>query len=196
MNLADRRNLRALEAIAENERITQRGLSTSLGIALGLTNLYLKRLVRKGYVKCVSIRSNRLLYLVTPKGVAEKARLTYEFMEYSLDLYGRVRQHLRAVLHPLASGDRKRVAIYGTGEAAELAYLSLMELGFELVAVFDSESESTFLGMPVRNVSELGDSHCDFIIAATLDGPEAMVAKLAGHGVSRQKILTLRGHLS
>ena len=127
MNSEERRDLQALEAIAENERITQRRLSSKLGIALGLTNLYLKRLVHKGYVKCVNVQSNRIRYLITPTGIAEKTRLTYEFMDYSLFLYGQVRRHLRQVLESLAGGDRKRVAIYGSGEAAELAYMSILE---------------------------------------------------------------------
>jgi len=74
------RELKVLEAIAEDEQMTQRGLAARLGIALGLTNLYLKRLVRKGYVKCVNVQSNRVLYLITPKGIAEKSRLAYEYM--------------------------------------------------------------------------------------------------------------------
>ena len=78
------------------------------------------------------------MYSLTPKGMARKARLTYEFMEYSLFLYGQVRQHLRAVLTPAVLENRRRIAIYGTGEAAELAYLSITELGLDLVAVFDA----------------------------------------------------------
>ena len=72
------RELHLLEALHGDQRITQRRLSTKLGIALGLTNLYLKRLVRKGYVKCVTVPHNRMRYLVTPRGIAEKTRLTYE----------------------------------------------------------------------------------------------------------------------
>src|SRR5256885_8109434 len=88
------RELRVLEAISANERTTQRGLAAHLGIALGLANLYLKRLVRKGYIKCVTVPSNRVLYLITPKGIAEKTRLTYEFMEYSLQVFREGRKHL------------------------------------------------------------------------------------------------------
>src|SRR5687768_3332139 len=118
MDLESRRDLRVLEAVAENQRITQRGLAGHLGIALGLANVYVKRLARKGYIKCINIQSNRILYLITPKGIAEKTRLTYEYMQYSLHLYGQVRVHLRAVLQPLAGNGHKRIAIYGTGEAA------------------------------------------------------------------------------
>src|SRR6185295_16550602 len=137
MDIEDRRDLRLLEAVEQDSRVTQRGLAVKLGIALGLTNIYIKRLVRKGYVKCVNVQPNRLRYLLTPKGIAEKTRLTYEFMEYSLFLYGQVRQHLRSVLRSAVHENRKRIAIHGTGEAAELAYLSVAELGLELVAVFD-----------------------------------------------------------
>src|SRR5689334_11339195 len=108
MNSAARRDLQALEAIAENDRITQRRLSTRMGIALGLTNLYLRRLIRKGYVKCVGVKPNRLRYLLTPTGIAEKTRLSYEFMDYSLHLYGHVRRHLRRVLAPLGGSERRR----------------------------------------------------------------------------------------
>jgi len=68
-----------LEAVEQNARVTQRTLSNQLGIALGLTNIYVKRLVRKGCIKVVNVKPNRIAYLLTPRGVAEKARLTYEF---------------------------------------------------------------------------------------------------------------------
>ena len=126
MDIEARRHLRLLEAVEEDSRVTQRGLAVKLGIALGLTNIYLKRLVRKGYIKCVNVQSNRLSYLITPRGIAEKVRLTYEFMDYSLHLYSEVRQHLRGMLHECAASG-SRIAIYGRGEAAEIAYLSLKE---------------------------------------------------------------------
>src|SRR5437016_12997620 len=90
MNVEARRELTVLEAVAGNRHITQRSLAAKLGIALGLTNIYLKRLIRKGYIKCINVQSNRLLYLITPQGITEKTRLTYEFMDYSLQLYRQV----------------------------------------------------------------------------------------------------------
>src|SRR5204862_6701085 len=121
MDIEAHRDRKLLEAVEQDSRITQRSLANRLGIALGLTNICLRRLVRKGYIKCVNVQSNRITYLITPRGIAEKARLTYEFMDYSLHLYGDVRRHLRAVLQDCAAANR-RVTIYGRGEAAELAY--------------------------------------------------------------------------
>jgi hypothetical protein len=192
MDIEERRNLRALEAIAEDAHLTQRTLAHTLGIALGLTNLYLKRLVRKGFVKCVNVRSNRLRYLLTPKGITEKTRLTYEFMQYSLFLYGQVRQHLYGVLEPHTHSGRSRIAVYGTGEAAELAYLSITELGLEMVAVFDGAPEGSFLGDTVRNIAEHQEVAFDLLVVATLHRDDAIVEELVRLGVPRERLLTLR----
>jgi len=192
MDIEARRNLQALEAIEKDAQITQRGLAGKLGIALGLTNIYLKRLVRKGYVKCVNVQSNRLRYLLTPTGIAEKTRLTYEFMDYSLQLYGQVRQHLRMVLERAAQDNRRRVAIYGTGEAAELAYLSITELGLELVAVFDKNSDGRFLGQPVRKIEGPIDVAYDLLVVATLGKAGPIVEELVEAGVPRERLVALR----
>jgi len=192
MNIGARRDLRLLEAVEEDSRVTQRGLAMKLGIALGLTNLYLKRLVRKGYIKCVNVQSNRLSYLITPRGIAEKARLTYEFIDYSLHLYGEVRQHLRAMLRECAASGC-RVAIYGRGEAAEIAYLSLKEFRLEPIAIFDEEGGGgDFLGMPVRPIAEHDQVPYDVIVVATLDGSGHQWANLINDGIPAAKLFPLR----
>jgi DNA-binding MarR family transcriptional regulator len=191
LDIGDHRELRVLEAIAENERTTQRGLASQLGIALGLTNLYLKRLVRKGYIKCINVRPNRVKYFITPKGLAGKARLTYEFMEYSLRLYRETRQHLRVVLGTIVRDGRRHVAIYGTGEPAELAYMSLKELGLEPVAVF-GEPDQSFLGIEVRPISDHPAVAYDLLIVATLRDPTLLVTRLLDAGVPSAKLCTLR----
>jgi len=191
MDSEARRHLQLLEAVEEDSRVTQRGLATKLGIALGLTNIYLKRLVRKGYIKCVNVQSNRLTYLITPRGIAEKARLTYEFIDYSLHLYGEVRQHLREMLRDCAASGR-RVAIFGRGEAAEIAYLSLKEFGLEPIAIFDEATGARFLGMPVRPIAEHADVPYDVMVVATLDLSANHLEHLIRDGVPEAKLFPLR----
>ena len=190
MDLESRRDLQLLEALEEESTVTQRTLSARLGIALGLTNLYLKRLIHKGYVKCVSVSPNRLMYSLTPKGVARKARLTYEFMKYSLDFYHDARRHLRRNLNGVAQG--KRIAIYGTGDAAELVFLLLREMGLELVAVFGPEQDGQFLGLPVRGIAEHHDMPFDIMVVAMLERPAGTLKLLRQMGVPPDKILMLR----
>ncbi|MCC7418305.1 MAG: winged helix-turn-helix transcriptional regulator [Acidobacteria bacterium] len=191
MDVEARRELTVLDAVARDQHITQRNLASKLGIALGLTNIYLKRLIHKGYIKCINVHSNRLLYLITPQGIAEKSRLTYEFMDYSLHLYRDVRQHLSEVLKPCHDGSQ-RIAVYGTGEAAELAYLSLKEQGLEPVAIFAGQAGGTFLGMPVHGLDQHPLVAFDRLIVATLEKPDPVVRQLVRAGIPAEKLLTLK----
>lgn len=179
MDQTSQRDLKILTEIAERQNITQRGLSRSLGIALGLTNLYLKRLVRKGYIKITTIPPNRLKYLLTPQGIAEKSRLTYEYVTLSLALYRETRQKLRDALQPVVGDGFTRVALYGTGEACELAYLTLRETGLEPVGVYADKGDGSFLGLPVLPRGALGACAPDRVIVASFVRlPEAELAEL------------------
>jgi DNA-binding MarR family transcriptional regulator len=191
------RNLEILTAIGEGRPLSQRALAQRLGVALGLANLLLKRLARKGLIKIVEFpkkpaAGKRLRYLLTPKGIAEKGRLTYEHMAYSIHVYRRSRQTLRESLSQLAKSGVKRLVLYGTGEPAELAYLTLKEFGLEPVGVFSREPNGDFLGFHVRPIAEIVDEEFDGIILATFDRAEQHVEDLARLSVPREKILTLR----
>src|SRR3989338_4298494 len=124
MDLQGQRDLQLLNEVERDAGITQRSLANKLGVALGLTNLYLKRLARKGYIKITTIPSHHIKYLLTPRGMAEKSRLTYAYMQYSLSYYREMRQRLKQVLTELSRAGAKRIAVDGTGELAELAYLA------------------------------------------------------------------------
>jgi DNA-binding MarR family transcriptional regulator len=191
MDVESRRDLQLLEALEQEARVTQRSLAERLGIALGLTNLYLKRLIHKGYVKCATVSPNRLVYSLTPKGVSRKARLTYEFMKYSLDFYRDARQHLRRNLAE-AVARHARVAIFGTGDAAELVYLLLRDMGLELVAVFEPEGGARFLGLPVQPLADHVNVAYDVLIVAVLERPAGTAKLLKQHGVQPDKVFMLQ----
>jgi DNA-binding MarR family transcriptional regulator len=191
MNLEEWRDLQLLEAVETEAHITQRTLAARLGIALGLTNLYIRRLIRKGYIKSVTMPPNRLVYFVTPRGVQRKARLTLEFMKYSLDLYQMARRDLRRGLEERLAA-QKRVAIFGTGEAAELAYLLLREIGAEPAAIFDGAGGQSFLGFEVRGIREHTAVDYDILIVARLEKVQSTIAKLVSAGVPQEKLLLLR----
>ena len=191
------RDLEILTAIGEGRPLTQRDLAQRLGVALGLTNLYLKRLAKKGYIKIINFprrpaARKRLRYLLTPRGLAEKSQLTYEHMAYSLNLYRRARQTLREALEQLPQNGLKRVALYGPGEAAELAYLTLKELGLEPIGVFGPDPGGHFLGLPVRPGAELAHEECDRIVLATFERPGELAADLTALGLPVEKFVTLR----
>ena len=189
------RDLTILSAIADNDRLTQRHLARQLGVTVSLANLYVRRLTLKGLIRVINIRSNRLRYLLTPKGIAEKSRLTYTYMCRTFERYREARRSLQAALHPLTEDGHKRIAFYGAGEAAEVAYLCLKEVGLDLAAVFEREDGEKFLGLPIRRLEELSPDEFDRVVVTSFisqEVTEAKVQELLLQGVPREQIVTLK----
>jgi len=191
MDLQGRRDLQLLNEVEQDAEITQRSLADKLGVALGLTNLYLKRLARKGYIKITTIPRHRIKYLLTPSGMAEKSRLTYEYMHYSLSYYRDMRDRLKRVLSDLSHAGAKRVAVYGTGELAELAYLTIREMDLTLVGFVDGKEGQTFLSYPLWPVQALSNWSYDALLIADLSDPIKIQARLIREGVPKDKIVTI-----
>jgi DNA-binding MarR family transcriptional regulator len=191
MDLQSRRDLQLLSEVEKNGSVTQRSLAKSLGVALGLTNLYLKRLAHKGYIKITTIPRNRIKYLLTPRGVAEKSRLTYEYMQYSLYYYREMRERLKQVLEGLSRAGAKRLVIYGTGELAELAYLTLQEMNLSFVGFVNGKDEGTFLACPLLSIVALPACDCDAVLVAELENAEKARSRIVQAGIPDEKIITL-----
>lgn len=153
------KTLEILDEISSNGKVTQRELSRKVGIALGLANFYVKRLVQKGYVEMVYLERNRLGYLITPKGISEKSRLTYHYIHRSYHYVRKVRIQMRDQLQTLAASGVTHVVLYGGGDMAEVAYLALQEVGLCLVGVVDeNRTGRPFLGhtiLPANALSQL-----------------------------------------
>ena len=88
--------LRLLSSIERDSAITQRKLAGHLGIALGLANAYLRRCIRKGFVKVTRVPLNRYAYYLTPQGFVEKSRLTADYFSASLNFFRRAARRLQS----------------------------------------------------------------------------------------------------
>ena len=187
----DYRELQLLSEILETPDVTQRQLSNRIGIALGITNILVRNLVQKGYLRVGHSSWKRRLYTLTPEGFSQRLRLTVAYIQRVLDHYQRVRQTLREQLDPLALNEESCVAIYGTGEFAELVYLGLKEIGIEEIDVFDSKGSDgrRFLGMPVRNVATLDAKNYDRVLVAFLGDVQSLGATLREHGASSEQLV-------
>jgi DNA-binding MarR family transcriptional regulator len=191
MDIQAQRDLQLLNEVEQNAAVTQRSLAGKLDVALGLTNLYLKRLARKGYIKITTIPRHRIKYLLTPQGMAEKSRLTYLFMQHSLLFYRDMRQRLKIVLTERAKAGAKRIVIYGTGELAELAYISLREMDLTLVGFVDGSKGETFLSYPLWPLEALPNWEFDTVLIADLKERKKIQNRIIRAGVPREKIVTL-----
>jgi len=170
MDQKDIRALKILEEIEKDHIPSQRDLARELNISLGLVNSFIKRLGQKGYFKITTIPKKRIKYIITPKGLAEKTRLTYEFIQYSLEFYQIARQKLRVLFQRLVDQGVRRIVFYGASDLAEIAYISLQETPIEIVAVVDDiKKGQKLLGLVVSDSSCLGSLLYDKILI-TSDG--------------------------
>jgi DNA-binding MarR family transcriptional regulator len=191
MDLQGQRDLLLLSELDRDGGATQRTLAAKLGVALGLTNLYLKRLARKGYVKITAIPRSRIRYLVTPQGFTEKSRLTCLYMRHSLSYYRDMRTRLNEMVASFDASHGQRVVIYGTTELAELVYLSLREMNIDCVGFIDGGSRESFLSCPVTSPDRITQWQFDRVLIADLDHAAAYEELLVQSGVPRDKMLRL-----
>ena len=148
--------LGVLSAIEEDDRATQRAISRDLGIALGLTNAYLKRCVKKGFIKVRHIPANRYAYYLTPQGSAEKSRLTAEYLSISFNFFRSSREQCADLFKVCDKNRWTRVALAGCGDLAEIATLCQHEgTDVEIIGIIntseDADAPQRFADLPVVN---------------------------------------------
>ena len=150
------KELRLLEEIEQDPELSQRQLSRRMGVALGVGNLLLKNLAKKGYIKVTHLSWKRWIYVITPKGMTRKVNLTLSYIESFLGHYRRVKKILKENFNSLTLNKESKVAIIGTGELAELAYLALLDIGVDEIDMFGNENDKhIFLGMNVVSIQDI-----------------------------------------
>jgi DNA-binding MarR family transcriptional regulator len=127
------RDLSLLDNIERDPQITQADLATQLGVAVGTVNWHLKRLISKGYVKVKRAERRKLLYIITPEGLAIRARLTVDYVEQQFNLYRRVRQKVKEYVEQIKKEGVDRVRLLGEGDVADICRLTCLEQGVSIV---------------------------------------------------------------
>jgi DNA-binding Lrp family transcriptional regulator len=192
MDTHDIRTLKLLEEIDKDYTQSQRDLSNKLDISLGLVNSFVKRLANKGYFKITMIPKNRVKYILTPKGIMEKTRLTYQYLQYSFELYRGARRNLQKHFNGLVSQGVKSVVFYGVSEIAEIAYISLQETTIKMVAIVDEKRVGKiFLGNVVKDPHVLGSLSFDKILITSMKKDDSQLEKLLKKGIAHSKIVLL-----
>jgi DNA-binding Lrp family transcriptional regulator len=193
MDTQDIRTLKLLEEIEKDYTQSQRDLSNKLDISLGLVNSFVKRLANKGYFKITTIPKNRVKYILTPKGVMEKSRLTYQYLQYSFELYRGARKNLRKHFNGLVAQGVKNVVFYGVSEIAEIAYISLQETAIKMVAIVDEKSVGKiFLGNVIKDPRVLGSLSFDRILITSMKKDDSQLEKILNKGIAHSKIVMLK----
>jgi DNA-binding MarR family transcriptional regulator len=173
--------LSLLESVERDGGASQRRLAAELGIALGLVNAYLKRCMKKGWVKVSEAPARRYAYYLTPHGFAEKSRLTVEYLSYSFSFFRAARGDCTQALLRARLAGCSRVALAGASDLAEIATICAVDTGLEIVGVVDAATTGDcFLKLPVIGSFAEAAGHADGVLLTDLKSPAETLAEAVG----------------
>lgn len=97
-NLESKEVIKLLREINKTPEMTQRELSVRLGISLGKVNFLIKALIDRGFIRVNNFKNANnkyaYLYLLTPHGLEEKARITYHFLKRKMKEYEQLEEEI------------------------------------------------------------------------------------------------------
>lgn len=179
-----------LSAIDENADISQRQLASSLGIALGSVNWYLKRCINKGLVKISQAPLKRYLYYLTPQGFEEKSRLTTNYLKDSFSLFRLGRTESKEILENCKNHGWSKIVLAGESDVAEIFILSAHEIGIEISSIYDPESSHIQLcGVPIETTLE---DDVTAVILTDLRNPVQSYERIQGRNILIPRILNFQ----
>ena len=137
------RELEILEALSENPEARQVDLAVQLGVAVGTINWLVKRLAAKGFLKVKRIGRWQWRYLLTAKGITQKARLMQQYVRLSMNLYRLTRESARRLLRQVKQAGSLSVRLDGTPESdlVDVCRLTCLEEGIEIVEARDGKGD-------------------------------------------------------
>ena len=179
--------LKTLLEIKDDPSLTQRSLSRKLNISLGLTNSILKNLISRGWLKAKKDTGRKLLYIITPKGMANVSRLMYSRFQETLHYYHYTKDLLTAYLMKLYQQGEKTINIYGTGQLAEITYYAGISTPLTLNAIItDDPSKKKFLGHEVLTLSDFIEKYSQQL--SEKSQKELVIISTVNPGKLRQEI--------
>jgi DNA-binding MarR family transcriptional regulator len=189
------RDLQFLEEIEQNPKVSQREISNKFGIALGVTNACIKRMARRGLIRLKGFPPRRIAYYLTPKGFAEKSRLTLHFLSYNIQHYAEMKKLISKKFLEMQADGVKRVLFYGIGDEMEVAYITLQGVNLNLVGIADGDEKNwgkILFGHRVGGLKDLRTQKADAILITSTKGRDLLAKNLMKErGWNSVKIFTI-----
>jgi DNA-binding MarR family transcriptional regulator len=133
------RELNLLQELEKNPIISQRELSHKFGIALGVTNACLKRMARRGWIRITALDHRRIGYYLTPKGFAEKTKLTLHLISWTVQHYSSLKDIIVEKFLEMQNKGIERIVFYGVSDEMEVAYITLQGVKLKLVGIVEDD---------------------------------------------------------
>jgi len=117
-----------IDEIGKDLNTTQRKISHQIGLSLGMTNIIMKRLIAKGYVKVKGLNRRNVQYILTPRGFAEKVKKTHRYLLRTIETLKTVKEKIQDTVLEYYEKGEKKFTILGKGELADIVEISLRDM--------------------------------------------------------------------
>ena len=152
------RELSLLQELERNPVISQRELSEKFGIALGVTNACLKRMVLNGWIRTRGSDDRKIGYYLTPKGFAEKSKLNLHVAFWRVQHYSTLKEMIGKIFFQMERDRIERIVFYGVSAEMEIAYIALQGRSLKLAGIVEDDdqwSSCIILGYELEPVSRV-----------------------------------------
>ena len=196
-NDSDRLVLGLLTSLEADGAQSQRRIAAELGVALGLVNAYLKRAIKKGFVKVGSAPARRYAYYLTPQGFSEKSRLTVQFLTDSFSLFRKAKEEYGRLFERAQALGFRRIVLAGQSDLCEIAVLCAVDGPISILAIVDPDATaSRFVGVKVVSSYALVGEPFDAVVVTHLtaarSGFDQAVSNFGAEKVLAPGLLGLR----
>jgi DNA-binding MarR family transcriptional regulator len=184
------RELTLLQELEINPIVSQRELSRKFGIALGVTNACLKKMVQRGWIRMMGFNQRRIGYYLTPMGFSEKTKLTFHMISWTVKHYSALKEIIAKRLLEIQNAGIERILFYGVDDEMEIAFVTLQGLEMKLVGIIEDEekmSPDKIFGFELKGLDQLADLKPDAILITSPSGIEDKMSRLTGF-ISNTKI--------
>jgi len=175
------RELNLLQELEKNPVVSQRELSHKFGIALGVTNACLKRMARRGWIRIMSLNHRRIGYYLTPKGFAEKAKLSLHLISWTVQHYTALKDIIGKKFLEMQNEGIERVVFYGISDEMEIAYITLQGVNLQLVGILEDAEKmgrKEVLGFELKDVNQIESMKPDAVLITSLLNQEERMERL------------------
>jgi DNA-binding MarR family transcriptional regulator len=165
------RELNLLQELEKNPIVSQRDLSHKFGIALGVTNACLKRMARRGWIRIMNLDHRRIGYYLTPKGLAEKTKLTLHLISWTVQHYSTLKDIIGERLLEMQNKGVERIVFYGVSDEMEIAYVTLQGSSLKLVGIVEDEkriNKREVFGFELKGINQIETLKPDAVLITSL----------------------------
>ena len=139
------REFELINIIGQRLGSNQRDLSQHLNLSLGQTNMLIRRLVAKGFIRISQLNKRKVQYLLTPRGLTEKMRKSVKYTINTINAIGLIKKRVAEILTRLHAQGHRQFYLYGEHDLGALVHIVFNELkleGAQLIEAKDIASEA------------------------------------------------------